>query len=80
MKSYKNSICLIAARGGSKGVANKNIRLLGKKPLIAYAIETALDSHAFEHVIVSTEDKKIAKIMPFFRKSKSNNNCLCLIF
>ena len=66
MKSYKNSICLIAARGGSKGVKNKNIRLLGRKPLIAYAIETALASRAFEHVIVSTEDRKIAKIAKEF--------------
>jgi len=66
IKSYKNSICLIAARGGSKGVPNKNIRLLGRKPLIAYAIETALTSHAFEHVIVSTEDRKIAKIAKEF--------------
>ena len=66
IKSYKNSICLIAARGGSKGVKNKNIRLLGRKPLIAHAIETALTSHAFEHVIVSTEDRKIAKIAKEF--------------
>ena len=66
IKSYKNSICLIAARGGSKGVKNKNIRLLGRKPLIAYAIETALASHTFEHVIVSTEDRKIAKIAKEF--------------
>jgi len=66
IKSYKNSICLIAARGGSKGVKNKNIRLLGRKPLIAYAIETALASRAFEHVIVSTEDRKIAKIAKEF--------------
>ncbi len=66
IKSSKNSICLIAARGGSKGVKNKNIRLLGRKPLIAYAIETALASHAFEHVIVSTENRKIAKIAKEF--------------
>ena len=66
VKSYKNSICLIAARGGSKGVPNKNIRMLGRKPLIAYAIETALASHAFEHVVVSTEDRKIAKIAKEF--------------
>lgn len=66
IKPYKNSICLIAARGGSKGVPNKNIRMLGKKPLIAYAIETALNSHVFNHVIVSTEDKKISKISKKF--------------
>ena len=58
----KNAVCLIAARSGSKGVPNKNIRLLGDKPLIAYAIETALDSKQFGHVIVSTEDQTISKI------------------
>ena len=66
VKSHNNSICLIAARGGSKGVPNKNIRLLGKKPLIAYTIEKALDSDIFDHVIVSTEDTKIAKIAKKF--------------
>lgn len=65
-KSSKNIICHIAARGGSKGVVNKNTRLLGKKPLIAYSIETALDSDVFDHVIVSTEDNKIAKIAKEF--------------
>lgn len=67
MNRYLNkSICLIAARGGSKGVPNKNIRMLGKKPLIAHCIETAIDSHIFEHVVVSTEDDKIAKIAKEF--------------
>ena len=55
-------ICLICARGGSKGVRNKNIRILGKKPLIAHTIEKAVKSKIFSHVIVSTEDAKIAKI------------------
>ncbi len=59
-------ICLIAARGGSKGVPKKNIRLLLKKPLIAHAIEKSLDSGIFSHVIVSTEDKEIAKISKQF--------------
>jgi CMP-N,N'-diacetyllegionaminic acid synthase len=70
-------ICLIAARGGSKGVPNKNIRLLGKKPLIAHTIQTAINSQIFSHVIVSTEDQKIAKIskkygaeVPFLRPKK----------
>jgi len=68
------SICFIAARGGSKGVPRKNIRKLGDKPLIAYTIETALDSNIFDHVIVSTEDDEIASIskkygadVPFMR-------------
>ena len=55
-------ICIIAARGGSKGVPNKNIRLLGKKPLIAHTIESAIKSKLFSSVIVSTENKKIADI------------------
>ena len=55
-------ICIIAARGGSKGVPKKNIRLLGKKPLIAYTIESAIKSKLFSNVIVSTENKKIAEI------------------
>ena len=55
-------ICLICARGGSKGIPNKNIRVIAKKPLIAHTIESAIDSKLFSHVIVSTEDKKIAEI------------------
>jgi len=72
-----NSICFIGARGNSKGVPQKNIRLLGGKPLIAYAIESALDSNYFSRVIVSTDDDKIAKIarkfgaeVPFMRPKK----------
>jgi len=70
-------ICLIGARGGSKGVPKKNIRKLGNKPLIAYTIESALKSKIFSNVIVSTEDKEIAKIakrygaqVPFLRPKK----------
>jgi CMP-N-acetylneuraminic acid synthetase len=72
-----DAICFIGARGGSKGVPHKNIRLLGGKPLIAYAIESALDSNYFSRVIVSTDDEKIAKIakkfgaeVPFMRPKK----------
>ncbi len=71
------SICFIGARAGSKGVPGKNIRKLGNKPLIAYAIESALEGGLFNDVIVSTEDKEIAKIarkygaqVPFFRPKK----------
>ncbi len=70
-------ICLICARGGSKGVPNKNIRIIHKKPLIAHTIEKAVNSKIFSHVIVSTEDKKIVKIsekygaeIPFIRPKK----------
>ncbi|MCV0399628.1 MAG: acylneuraminate cytidylyltransferase family protein [Nitrosarchaeum sp.] len=71
------SICFIGARGGSKGVKRKNIKLLGGKPLISYTIESALDSKCFTNVIVSTEDKEIASIarqygadVPFMRPKK----------
>ena len=68
------AICLIGARGGSKGVPGKNIREFAGIPLIAHTIKSALDSNVFSDVIVSTEDKKIAKIakkygasVPFLR-------------
>ena len=68
------SICFIGARGGSKGVPQKNIRLINGKPLIAHTIISALDSGLYDHVVVSTEDKKIAQIakkygaeIPFLR-------------
>jgi len=56
-------ICLIPARGGSKGVKRKNIRMLGNKPLIVYSIKSALESGLFQDVIISTEDTEIAKIV-----------------
>ena len=48
-------IAIIPARSGSKGLPNKNILMLGNKPLIAYTIEAALKSNEFERVIVSTD-------------------------
>lgn len=73
---------IIPARLGSKGVKNKNIRILGDKPLIAYTIEEAIKSNIFEDIIVSTEDDKIANIslkygaqVPFIRpKDLANDN------
>lgn len=72
MKPYV--VGFIFARGGSKGVPRKNIRLLAGKPLIAYAIETALASTLIDRVIVSTEDEEIADVarrygaeVPFMR-------------
>lgn len=68
------AIAIIPARGGSKGVPRKNIRLLAGKPLIAYAIETALASDLIDRVIVSTDDMEIADVarqygaeVPFMR-------------
>lgn len=48
-------IAIIPARSGSKGLPNKNILMLGNKPLIAYTIEAALKSKEFERIIVSTD-------------------------
>ena len=48
-------IAIIPARAGSKGLPNKNVLMLGNKPLIAYTIEAALKSEEFERVIVSTD-------------------------
>lgn len=55
-------ICFIAARGGSKGVYRKNIRPFAGKPLIAHAIESALNSNIFSSVIVSSEDQEIISV------------------
>lgn len=56
-----NVAILIPARGGSKRVHRKNLRILKNKPLISYAIESALKSKV-GNVYVSTEDKTIKKI------------------
>jgi len=69
------TLALVPARGGSKGVARKNIRSVCGKPLIAYTIETALLArHLFHRVIVSTDDDEIAAVakrygaeVPFLR-------------
>jgi CMP-N-acetylneuraminic acid synthetase len=56
-------LAVIPARGGSKGVPRKNIRLVCGKPLIAYTIETALATqHLFHRVIASTDDEEIADV------------------
>lgn len=55
-------LVVIPARGGSKGIPRKNIRLLGDKPLISYAINLAKSSQYVDDVVVSTEDTEIAVI------------------
>lgn len=75
--SEQRAIGFIFARGGSKGVPGKNIKLLAGKPLIAYAIETARACTLLETVIVSTDDPVIAAVarehgaeVPFFRPAE----------
>ena len=72
-------ICIILARGGSKRIPGKNIKLFHGKPIIYYPIKVALESKIFDRVIVSTDCKKIKNIaegygadVPFLR-SKENS-------
>jgi len=67
-------LCIIPARGGSKGVRNKNRQPIAGKPLVAWSIEQALNCALIERVVVSTEDSHIAEIskkcgaeVPFWR-------------
>ena len=75
------SVCIIPARGGSKRIPRKNIKLFHGKPLIAYSIEVALKSNLFDKVIVSTDDEEIAKvaieygaIVPFLRPKELSDD------
>jgi len=54
-------LCTICARGGSKGVPGKNIRLLAGKPLIAHSIDQARQSGLFERIAVSSDSEAILK-------------------
>ena len=72
-----NIVALICARGGSKGIPNKNIKLLGGKPLIVRAINQAKELKEINRVIVSTDSKEIANLaidagaeVPFMRPTE----------
>src|SRR5437867_12965685 len=65
---------VITARGGSKGIPGKNLKLLGGRPLIAYTIAAAQESGVLDRVILSTDDSDIAAVaqslgceVPFIR-------------
>ena len=70
-------LCLICARGGSKGIKNKNLLKIGKKTLLQHSIDFAKKTNMFSKIVVSTDSKKIAhhaKIngaeVPFLRPKK----------
>lgn len=72
-----NTFALIPARGGSKGITRKNIKLFAGKPLIVWTIEAALRSSMLDAVVVSTDDPEIADVarqagaqIPFMRPSE----------
>jgi len=62
----KTSLCIIPARGGSKGIPNKNIVDVLGKPLISYSIVSAIESNLFDRVIVTTDSEDIANISLFY--------------
>lgn len=71
------NVAIIPARGASKRVPRKNIRVFCGRPMICWSIRAALESGCFEHVIVSTDDEEIAEIargsgaeVPFMRPSE----------
>ena len=59
----KNIVAIVPARGGSKGIPYKNIKLLNGKPLIYYTLNNLLKVKTISRLIVSTEDKKIKKVV-----------------
>jgi N-acylneuraminate cytidylyltransferase len=75
------NIAIIPARGGSKRIPRKNIRIFLDKPIIAWSIEAALKSGLFDRVIVSTDDMEIAQCaisygaeVPFTRPKELAND------
>jgi len=79
-------LAVIPARGGSKGVPGKNIRLLCGKPLIAYTIEAAAAARSIDRIILSTDDPEIAAMagrygveVPFMRPGRlAQDNSLAI--
>lgn len=75
------NLAIIPARGGSKRIPQKNIKLFLGKPIIAYSIEIAIASNLFDYIIVSTDDAEIANIakgygasVPFMRSHENSND------
>ena len=66
MYNNKSFLAIIPARGGSKGIKDKNIINLKGKPLIAYTLDAAIESQVFDEIVVSTDSLKIAEISKSF--------------
>lgn len=74
-------LAIIPARGGSKRIPRKNIRIFSGLPMIAWSIKVAIQSGCFDHVVVSTDDVEIADIArqfgaetPFLRPSELSDD------
>lgn len=75
------TLAIITARGGSKRIPKKNIKEFCGKPIIAYSIRAAIESKAFDEVMVSTDSEEIAQIakeygasVPFMRSEDTSND------
>lgn len=71
------NLCVIPARGGSKRIPRKNIKLFCGKPMIAWSVQAAKESQCFDRIIVSTDDNEIADValkwgcdVPFMRPAE----------
>lgn len=76
-----SAVAIITARGGSKRIPKKNIKEFCGKPIIAYSIEAALNSKAFDEVMVSTDSEEIKAVaesygakVPFLRSEAASND------
>ena len=74
MTNQTGRIAVIPARGGSKRIPRKNVKLFAGQPMISYAIKRAAESELFDHIVVSTDDNDIADValkygaeVPFIR-------------
>lgn len=72
-----DTLAVIPARGGSKGIQRKNIQPLGGKPLVSYVIQAAIHSSSVTRTVVSTDDPEIARVareygaeVPFLRPAE----------
>jgi N-acylneuraminate cytidylyltransferase len=77
----KENIAIITARGGSKRIPKKNIKDFCGKPMIAYAIEAAIEAGIYDTIMVSTDSEEIAEIakkygaeVPFLRSAKTSDD------
>lgn len=75
------NIAIVTARSGSKGLKDKNIKLMNGKPLLAYSIHAAEESGLFEEIMVSTDSQKYADIaveygasVPFLRSAENSSD------
>ena len=75
------TIAIIPARGGSKGVPKKNIKMFAGKPLIAWTIEAAMASNMIDDIVVSTDSEEIKEVsqaygakVPFLRPMEISND------